>query len=361
MPNILTCRRFNYETRQYAPPTETVQVLTGAALDEHLMKTYRRTDSRARSQYIRDVGTTLKEVFRGLGIDPALLPGMEVRAIVTDTSTRPWFGPLTEAGFREGMIATLTNFADLVATTVPLPGSTADWWNLLGATTDEAYEMLTVSQGTKIPTATIAIGQQSIKTEKVARGLQLTYEAQAAPVNILQIWLTTLGKRMARTQLARAAYILLNGYQADNSDDAQVVLTVSTAGGVFALIDYLTAIDVLASDNAYLPTDMLASPGHFIRMQTMQFPVSGELVFPNGLASVEERFKVKTRPIPGFDDDLVIFQDSGAALIEYESVPFGTEDTRDPETQTVATYASETGQFAPGPPEARVILDGRAR
>lgn len=351
-------RQYDFDARRYTE--RTIEVPHYRDLAPVLRTDYhdRGTGSRPLQAWMRDNGLTTREAFRALGFDPRTIGGREVGSIVSDDEKRPWFGPYIVEGFELGMTSVVSDWESMIARSIPVNRMSAEWWNLADAETSDEYEMETVAQGAPIPPSVITASEQMIKLFKTGRGLRITKEATGAPIDLVNIWLTVLGKRLGRRKQARVANISLNGYLADNSDDPTVITT--NTQHVFTLAELLTAADTLASVNGYGVTDVLMSPARRIQLLIQQWPVSGWPVFADD-AAIEDKLGGKIRTIPGLDDDLIGFQDSSAALVHFVKEEFGTENDYDPETQVYSTYGSETDGFAPTPGiyPARVWLDAR--
>ena len=244
----------------------------------------------------------------------------------------------------------------LIGTTVPIDAATAEYFNLQAAGTSDGFAFKSISQGALIPVATITVGKQSIVLEKSGRGLQWVREAMRAPINVSQLWLKVLGMRLGRSYLSRAAGVLVNGYLDDNSDDPIVVNTAT--GHVFTMSDLLFARYTMSEVYGYEPDNLVLSLNTFIGLMNLQWPTSGFLVFPNGVASMKELLMVNNvQIVNALADEQIIFENKDAALVRYEADAFATEDDYIPAQQVYATYGTLTDQIVVGIKEARLILN----
>jgi hypothetical protein len=349
-------RHYDFEAGHYTD--RQLEVPDFAALAPTLQRDYKRIDCRGLRRWMRDTGLTTREAFRALGFDPRLIGGREVGDLITDTNVRPWFGPYIVEQFELGMSGVTIDWESLIAKTTPVDRQLVQWWHLADAETAADYTLETVAQGTSIPTAVLTLATETIRLWKSGRGLRITREAMSAPVDLVAIWLQVLGKRLGRRKVQQVANISLNGYLADNSDDPTVIPTA--VQGTFSLGDLLTGADTLVTINGYNVTDILMSPARHIQMLTMQWPNSGWPIFEDD-AAIAAKLGGTPHVIPGFDDNVMVFQDSSAALMRYVHDEFGTENDYDAETQVYATFGSEEDGFAPTPGiyPARVAVDAR--
>jgi hypothetical protein len=355
-PRTGKVRSYNYQTSRFEGEDPKVPFLSGPQLEQHLIDTYGHKRSSAVRAYMHDNNIHILDVYKDLGITPGRLSATQVRAILTDDALRPWFGPTTEDGFREGIREIQDKWEPLIGTTVPVDSGSGEWFNLQDPDTSDAYTLKTIAQGAQIPVAIITVAKQQIVLEKKGRGIQWTYEAQRAPISLAQLWMRVMGIRIGRSYLGLLAVRAVNGYLDDNTDDP--ILMNTATGHVFTFEDLLTASLTLREVYGFEATDILLSLNAFIDLLVMQWPTSGNLVFPNGIASMRELLMVQdVHIVNALSDEQIVFMNRSAGLIRYVSDEFATEDDRVVGQQLLATYGTQTDQITMGIKNAVLILN----
>jgi hypothetical protein len=348
----ITVPKYDYAAKRYTG--ERVTPLMGPALQDHLQRTYRDTSSRAMGRYMRAAGVHPSDVFKAVaGILPEDFNATGVRAILSNDQLLPWFGPITEDGFRLGFQDMQQNWEQLIATTIDVGQMSMQWYTLQDAQTADDYALKAVGQGGDIPVATITVSGKNVGLTKKGKGIEWTDEAKDAPVALAQLWLRILGIRMGMSYWKLIAYRLINGYLDDGSDLPTIVLT--TTPGTFTLADLRRAKSKLENDLGFPCTDVVLNGDLRITLETATVGTSGNLMIPNG--DLAAALDAEVHENTGVDLTNVVFMSRAAALVRLVNKPFGTEDARNAQRQVTATYGSMIDQVVIGTPGSVVVLD----
>jgi hypothetical protein len=184
----------------------------------------------------------------------------------------------------------------------------------------------------------------------MGRGIEWTDEAKSAPIDLAALWFQQLGIKLGWQFHDIAVDRLLNGYFADNSDDAPTLATA--VGGTLAEKDLFNAQATHLVDYGYQSRVMLANKSNAVNIKTMTYG-TGAPVFPDGVEAKGLPPLAIARTLP---NDRIIFADTDFALLRLEARPFGTEFERNPKTQVEGSYGTEISLIVPMFKDARLIL-----
>ena len=315
-------------------------------------KLERMNASQAIRAYASENGVDLRDV-----IDTYLggeeLGQQSVARFLTNTGLKPLFSPIVEDGLRLGLNRVAGRWANLIAQTVTITQMSYEYYEFDNATAaaQGEFKLKRIAQGAPIPVARVTVSGKSYTLVKMGRGIEWTDESKAAPIDLAAMWFQQVGLQLGLDYHADVVDRLLNGYFADNSDDPNVLATLSA--GVFTDADLYLAAGTLEQSYGYTANVMLMSLATSVTIQTLENG-AGQRLFPNGLPAAGLPPIQISASVPA---DKIIFVDTGFAMVRFVYKEFGTEFDRNPQTQTEGSYGSSIDLTVPLFKNARLVLD----
>lgn len=211
-----------------------------------------------------------------------------------------------------------------------------------------------------IETGTVSFGQKQITLQKVAMGLKITDEVNNfVPLNVLAIFLQDMGIKINRAQDNMAITTLINGDQADASENAPTIGVESTTNG-FTYFDLLR-VWIRMARIGRTPKVLLSNESPALTVLNLP-----EFKGFDGIATVKTKINLLT-PIPTVNDyaihgsmpatNQIMILDPTSALIKFNSQALKLESDRIVEKGLSATYATLWTGFGGLFRDARVLLD----
>lgn len=294
---------------------------------------------------------SLESFLGDLGIDPATdtiqnlvtVPEMDVRWIVPEV-----FRTALLLGYRAAPI-----YPNIIAGEEQMRGLRQVMPNINMSDAAPRY----VGEGETIPLGTVSYGSKEFRIWKVGRGIKLTDEVVFyASLNLVSIFMRDFGIKMGHATDVLAIDCLINGEQADGSEAAAVVGTVT--GTNLAYKDLLT-VWVRLGRMGRVPNTLLG--GEAVAIDTLDLtefktPVMGSpresLVFKSPIPQ-NSNFYVHGA-IPA---NQAIIIDPTAAIIKFNGWPMKVESERIVSNQTEAFYVTLQTGFAKLFTDASLIVD----
>ena len=245
-------------------------------------------------------------------------------------------------------------YSNLIAAeqSIPNPTLTLPWWNMSDAMPRYVGEAETIPQGS------LSYGEKTLSIRKMGRGLKIPYEVvQYVTANIFGIFLQDFGVKLGMGIDAMLIDVLINGEQADGSESAPVIGTISGTSVVYK--DILT-IWVRMSRIGRQPQSMVSGETMAVDIMDLDEFKLRQNPFPP-----EKGFNLKT-PIPNSTDmyihgsvpaDQTIIVDRTGSVIKYNAQPLLVENDKIVSNQTLETYATLTTGFGILYRDARIVLD----
>lgn len=348
------------ETREIIEGRETVEFPLGDDLMAEVRQHFDfgiTHESNAIRRYAARLGLDLRDVLDEY-LDGEELGRMQVQRFLTNTGLRPLFSPIVEDGLRLGLNRVAAQWQNLIARNIPVPSMTYEYYefdngsiaNSVVTGTSE-FGLRRVGQGAPIPTARVSVSGKSYTLYKQGRGIEWTDEAKLAPIDLAALWFQQVGLQLGWDYHDQIVDALLNGYFADNSDDAPVLATAVANEITFA--DLLTAVGTMQTIYGYNPTVMVCSLTRAVAIQTMENG-AGYPIFPNGVQAAGLPPIMISAKVP---NDKVVFVDTAFAMMRLVQKEFGTEFDRDPKSQVEGSYGTSVELTVPLFKHARLILD----
>lgn len=309
------------------------------------------TNSMRVRSYLDSQGLDLERALEAFGIvDIGREP---VSRFLTNTGLKPLFSPVVEAGFRMGMELVLKDWASFIAKTVPINRMSYEYY-VFDNVDEEQFRLKQIGQGAPIPTATVTVSGKSYTLIKVGRGIEWSDEAKMAPVALASMWFTELGRRMGLMMFEYVVSMLLDGYFADDSDDAPVI---NTAAATLDYTDLINGYLEMTETYGYSPKKLVCNKATALNILTMTYP-NDFPIFPNVMLE-------GTYPAPmsipmvissQCDDNEVLLVDTDFALMQLVAKPFATEFDRSVKTQVEGSYGTMIQLVVPLFKNARLII-----
>lgn len=306
-------------------------------------------------------GVDLRDVIDTM-LDGEPLGQVKVNRFLTNTGLRPLFSPVVEDGLRLGLNRISARWQNLVAKTVQVSGMTYEYYEFSNGTAtvssnpgqpagNDVFGLRRVGQGAPIPVARVTVSGKSYTLFKIGRGIEWTDESKSAPIDLAAMWFQQVGLQIGWDYHDELVDKLLNGYFADNSDDAPVLSSESP--GIITDADLWTAVGVLELQFGYIANIGLASLTRKVALQTLENG-AGQRLFPSGFVAAGLPDIQIAATVP---DDKVVYLDTGYAILRLVNKEFGTEFDRNPRTQVEGSYGTAIELIVPLFPQARIILD----
>lgn len=293
---------------------------------------------------------TIDQLYDDLGINPNIdtiqnivgMPDVGLRWLIPEV-----FRDALRLGLRKSPIypSLISGEQSVPQTTVTMPAINMS---------DAKPKKLGIAQ--TIQTGEVSFDQKSVKIAKYGRGIKVPYEVlQYVSLNLVSIFMSDFGVKLAMGIDTLAINTLLNGDQA-NGNDAISVLGIQTPNDL--VFRDLLKIWVRAGRLGKNFQNMVAG-------ETMAIEILELLTNARTLGTPRVNVTVKT-PIPqnanvyvhgAVPANQVIIIDPSTAMIKLNAQPLLVETEKIVSNQTEATYASLTTGFATIFKDSRLALD----
>ena len=196
---------------------------------------------------------------------------------------------------------------DITATTTKIDGM--DYRSIVSDPDSDMKELKVVSEGAMLPSTVIKTQENLVKLLKRGRMLVSSYEAlRFQRLDLFTVTLKQIGAYIARTQLADAVEVLLNG---DGNENSATVIEVAEAGTLTYndLIKLWTSLTPYELNTMLVPTALmeriLAMPEMQDSKAMLDFHGTGKMITPMGAKLIH---------VPTLDSDKIIGLDKTCAL-----------------------------------------------
>ncbi len=196
---------------------------------------------------------------------------------------------------------------DITATVTKIDG--IDYRSIVSTPDEDTKELKVVNEGAFLPKTTIKTQENLVKLIKRGRMLVSTYEAlRFQRLDLFTVTLKQIGAYIARTQLADAVQVLLNG---DGNDNGAEIINVAESGTLTYsdLIKLWTGLTPYQLNTLLVPTalmeKLLAMPEMQDSQATLDFHGTGRMITPMG---------AKVIHVPTLDSDTIIALDKTCAI-----------------------------------------------
>ena len=196
---------------------------------------------------------------------------------------------------------------DITATVTKIEGM--DYRSIVSSPDADTKELKVVNEGAMLPITTIKTQENLVKLLKRGRMLVSTYEAlRFQRLDLFTVTLKQIGAYIARTQLADAVKVLLDG---DGNNNSAKVINVKTSGTLeySDLIKLWTSLSPYELNTMLVPTALMEKILAMTEMQdsqaTLDFHGTGRMITPMGAKLIH---------VPTLDSDKIIGIDKTCAL-----------------------------------------------
>lgn len=196
---------------------------------------------------------------------------------------------------------------DITATVTKIDGM--DYRSIVSDPDDDTKSLKVVSEGAFLPQTTIKTQESLVKLLKRGRMLVSTYEAlRFQRLDLFTVTLKQIGAYIARTQLADAVNVLVNG---DGNSNAAKVINASASGTLkyTDLVRLWTELTPYELNTLLVPTALmekiLAMPEMQDSQATLDFHGTGRMITPMGAKLIH---------VPTLDSDKIVGIDKTCAL-----------------------------------------------
>ena len=198
-------------------------------------------------------------------------------------------------------------FPDITATFTKIDGM--DYRSIVSDPESDMKELKGVSEGAMLPSTVIKTQENLVKLLKRGRMLVSSYEAlRFQRLDLFTVTLKQIGAYIARTQLADAVEVLVNG---DGNDNPAITIEVSETGVITYndLVKLWTTLSPYELNTLLVPTAMmekiLAMPEMQDSQATLDFHGTGRMITPMGAKLIH---------VPTLSSDKIIGLDKTCAL-----------------------------------------------
>lgn len=212
--------------------------------------------------------------------------------------------------------------------------------------------------------ATIEVGSVTYDTKvvtlyKVARGIQITYEAiRYMSLSLVQLYFEDLGRILGSNLNGKAVTTIVNGDQGDGSEAAAVIGVEDTEEGVtwFDVVRACIRLGLLGR----VPSDLIANETmalKYMNLPEVKNKQQGEPLMPVVLRSpmaIPRNLFVSSK----VGANKVAIQDSSASLVQLTAAPMLLETEKIVRRQIEGSYASITTGFAKVQRNASIVING---
>lgn len=196
---------------------------------------------------------------------------------------------------------------DITATVTKIEGM--DYRSIVSDPDSDMKELKVVNEGALLPKTVIKTQENLVQLIKRGRMLVSTYEAlRFQRLDLFTVTLKQIGAYIARTQLADAVEVLLNG---DGNNNGAEVIDAQTSGTLTYsdLIKLWTSLSPYELNTLLVPTALmekiLAMPEMQDSQATLDFHGTGRMITPMGAKLIH---------VPTLDSDKIIGLDKTCAL-----------------------------------------------
>ena len=196
---------------------------------------------------------------------------------------------------------------DITATVTKIDGM--DYRSIVSDPDDDTKSLKVVSEGAFLPQTTIKTQENLVKLLKRGRMLVSTYEAlRFQRLDLFTVTLKQIGSYIARTQLADAVNVLVNG---DGNSNGAKVINASASGTLkyTDLVRLWTELTPYELNTLLVPTALmekiLAMPEMQDSQATLDFHGTGRMITPMGAKLIH---------VPTLDSDKIVGIDKTCAL-----------------------------------------------
>ncbi|MEE0930154.1 MAG: phage major capsid protein [Acutalibacteraceae bacterium] len=196
---------------------------------------------------------------------------------------------------------------DITATVTKIEGM--DYRSIVSSPDTDTKELKVVNEGAMLPVTTIKTQENLVKLLKRGRMLVSTYEAlRFQRLDLFTVTLKQIGAYIARTQLADAVKVLLDG---DGNNNSAKMIDVQTSGTLeySDLIKLWTSLSPYELNTMLVPTALMEKILAMSEMQdsqaTLDFHGTGRMITPMGAKLIH---------VPTLDSDKIIGIDKTCAL-----------------------------------------------
>lgn len=196
---------------------------------------------------------------------------------------------------------------DITATFTKIDGM--DYRSIVSDPESDMKELKVVSEGAMLPSTVIKTQENLVKLLKRGRMLVSSYEAlRFQRLDLFTVTLKQIGAYIARTQLADAVEVLVNG---DDNDNPAITIEVSETGVITYndLVKLWTTLSPYELNTLLVPTAMmekiLAMPEMQDSQATLDFHGTGRMITPMGAKLIH---------VPTLSSDKIIGLDKTCAL-----------------------------------------------
>lgn len=196
---------------------------------------------------------------------------------------------------------------DITATFTKIDGM--DYRSIVSDPESDMKELKVVSEGAMLPSTVIKTQENLVKLLKRGRMLVSSYEAlRFQRLDLFTVTLKQIGAYIARTQLADAVEVLVNG---DGNDNPAITIEVSETGVITYndLVKLWTTLSPYELNTLLVPTAMmekiLAMPEMQDSQATLDFHGTGRMITPMGAKLIH---------VPTLSSDKIIGLDKTCAL-----------------------------------------------
>ena len=196
---------------------------------------------------------------------------------------------------------------DITATFTKIDGM--DYRSIVSDPESDMKELKVVSEGAMLPSTVIKTQENLVKLLKRGRMLVSSYEAlRFQRLDLFTVTLKQIGAYIARTQLADAVEVLVNG---DGNDNPAITIEVAETGVITYndLLKLWTTLSPYELNTLLVPTAMmekiLAMPEMQDSQATLDFHGTGRMITPMGAKLIH---------VPTLSGDKIIGLDKTCAL-----------------------------------------------
>lgn len=220
-------------------------------------------------------------------------------------------------------------------------------------------KMADSEEGATIEVGSVTYDTKLVQLFKVARGIQITYEAiRYNSLSLVALYFEDLGRILGSNLNGKAVTTIVNGDQDDLSEAAAVIGVEDTAEGVtwFDVVRACIRLGLLGR----VPSDIIANETmalDYLNLPEVKNKQVGEPLMPVVLRSpmaIPRNLFVS----PKVGANKVVIQDSSASLVQLTAAPLLLETEKIVRKQIEGTYASITTGFAKLQRNASIVING---
>lgn len=233
-------------------------------------------------------------------------------ALFPEYVSRAVFQGLSENDILSNIVASVTQIDSL------------DYRTIASVPADSALELRSVDEGSSIPETSIRTSENLVKLHKRGRMLIASYESlRFQRLDLFTVMLKQIGAYIAKTQLADAIGVMLNG---DGNENPIETMQTKLDGE----LDYGDLVDFWNTFDPYTMNTVIASPAmaaRLLKLSTFQdsaagldFHASGKLVTPFG-AQLLKSSALGENTLIGLDKNYAIQQiQAGGVMTEFDKL-----------------------------------------